>query len=95
MATVLTIETPGLGDRSYLAHDGEVALVVDPQRDHGHVFAVAEQAGVRIHARVRVAHPQRLRHRWLPARPFNRDVAEPSAGRTIESVRSRRPGPVR
>lgn len=27
--------------------------------------------------------------------PFNRDVAEPSAERTIESVRSHRPGPVR
>ena len=30
---VLALDTEGLGDRSYLAHDGEVALVVDPQRD--------------------------------------------------------------
>ncbi|HEX2130002.1 MAG TPA: MBL fold metallo-hydrolase, partial [Actinophytocola sp.] len=48
MITVLTVETPGLGDRSYLAHDGEVALVVDPQRDHERVRAVAANAGVRI-----------------------------------------------
>ena len=30
---VVAIDTPALGDRSYLAHDGEVALVIDPQRD--------------------------------------------------------------
>ena len=38
MITVLAVETPGLGDRSYLAHDGEVALVVDPQRDHDRIL---------------------------------------------------------
>lgn len=48
MITVLTVETPGLGDRSYLAHDGEVALVVDPQRDHDRIRAAADEAGVRI-----------------------------------------------
>ncbi|MHA6793842.1 MBL fold metallo-hydrolase [Pseudonocardia bannensis] len=48
MITVLPLETPGLGDRTYLAHDGEVALVVDPQRDYDRVLALAEQAGVRI-----------------------------------------------
>jgi glyoxylase-like metal-dependent hydrolase (beta-lactamase superfamily II)/rhodanese-related sulfurtransferase len=46
--TVLTIDTPGLGDRSYLAHDGEVALVVDPQRDIDRVLDLAEGAGVRV-----------------------------------------------
>jgi hydroxyacylglutathione hydrolase len=45
---VLTIETPGLGDRSYLAHDGHVALVVDPQRDIDRVLTLAESAGVTI-----------------------------------------------
>lgn len=45
---VLIIETPTLGDRSYLAHDGRVALVVDPQRDIDRVLAVAAEAGVRI-----------------------------------------------
>lgn len=48
MVTVLPLDTPGLGDRTYLAHDGEVALVVDPQRDYDRVLALAEAAGVRI-----------------------------------------------
>lgn len=42
------IETPQLGDRSYLVHDGEVALVVDPQRDVDRVEDAARAAGVRI-----------------------------------------------
>ncbi|MFK5635917.1 MULTISPECIES: rhodanese-like domain-containing protein [unclassified Ornithinimicrobium] len=46
--TVKILETPSLGDRSYVVHDGEVALVVDPQRDIDRVLALAEQAGVRI-----------------------------------------------
>ena len=44
----MPIETPSLGDRSYLAHDGEVAVVVDPQRDIDRVLAVAEAEGVLI-----------------------------------------------
>jgi hydroxyacylglutathione hydrolase len=48
MPRVVTIETAGLGDRSYLAHDGEVAVVIDPQRDFDRVVAVAEAEGVRI-----------------------------------------------
>ncbi len=48
MTTIIPIETPTLGDRSYLAHDGEVALVVDPQRDIDRVLALAEDEGVRI-----------------------------------------------
>ncbi len=46
--TVRTLETPSLGDRSYLVHDGEVALVVDPQRDIDRVLELAEREGVRI-----------------------------------------------
>ncbi|SDC92559.1 Glyoxylase, beta-lactamase superfamily II [Geodermatophilus telluris] len=46
--TVLPLDTPGLGDRTYLAHDGEVALVVDPQRDYDRVLGLARAAGVRI-----------------------------------------------
>lgn len=46
--TVLTIETGSLGDRSYLVHDGEVALVVDPQRDIDRVVDLARREGVRI-----------------------------------------------
>jgi hydroxyacylglutathione hydrolase len=48
MAEVLPIETPTLGDRSYLAHDGEVAVVIDPQRDIDRVTALAGREGVRI-----------------------------------------------
>ena len=45
---VTAIETPALGDRSYLAHDGEVALAVDPQRDIDRVLDLAAAQGVRI-----------------------------------------------
>ena len=48
MSTVIPIDTPGLGDRTYLAHDGKVALVVDPQRDFDRVLAAADEAGVTI-----------------------------------------------
>ena len=48
MVTIVPIETPTLGDRSYLAHDGQVALVVDPQRDIDRVLDLAESTGVRI-----------------------------------------------
>jgi hydroxyacylglutathione hydrolase len=48
MVEVLQIETPSLGDRSYLAHDGNVAVVIDPQRDIDRVIATAEREGVRI-----------------------------------------------
>ncbi|GAB3274690.1 MBL fold metallo-hydrolase [Parasphingorhabdus pacifica] len=46
--TVEVIETSSLGDRSYLATDGQVAVVVDPQRDVDRVIAAAGQLGVRI-----------------------------------------------
>ena len=45
---IVPIDTPTLGDRSYLAHDGSVAVVVDPQRDIDRVLAIAEEAGVDI-----------------------------------------------
>jgi hydroxyacylglutathione hydrolase len=45
---VVTIETPSLGDRSYLIHDGADAVVVDPQRDIERVLASAESRRVRI-----------------------------------------------
>jgi len=48
MVEVLGIETPSLGDRSYLAHDGNVAVVIDPQRDTDRITALAERQGVRI-----------------------------------------------
>ena len=48
MIHVDTIDTTSLGDRSYLAHDGQVAIVVDPQRDVDRVLALAGRLGVRI-----------------------------------------------
>ncbi len=45
---VVVIDTPQLGDRSYLVHDGEVALVIDPQRDTDRVEKAAAETGVRI-----------------------------------------------
>ncbi|CAN5504643.1 hypothetical protein BH23ACT6_BH23ACT6_22830 [soil metagenome] len=45
---VLVIETSSLGDRSYLVHDGQVAVVIDPQRDIDRVQDAAAQAGVAI-----------------------------------------------
>ncbi len=46
--TVVPIETPTLGDRSYLVHDGSVAFVVDPQRDIDRVLALLDEHGVRL-----------------------------------------------
>ncbi|MGI5174863.1 MBL fold metallo-hydrolase [Dactylosporangium sp. CA-152071] len=45
---VEVVATSSLGDRSYLAHDGQVAVVVDPQRDIDRVLALAGRLGVRI-----------------------------------------------
>ena len=42
---VLAIDTAALGDRSYLAHDRGVAVVVDPQRDIDRVLALAAARG--------------------------------------------------
>jgi glyoxylase-like metal-dependent hydrolase (beta-lactamase superfamily II)/rhodanese-related sulfurtransferase len=47
---VEVIATSSLGDRSYVAHDGEVALVVDPQRDLDRLHAVLAEQGVRVAA---------------------------------------------
>jgi glyoxylase-like metal-dependent hydrolase (beta-lactamase superfamily II)/rhodanese-related sulfurtransferase len=48
MAEVLPIATPSLGDRSYLVHDGEVAAVIDPQRDTDRIRELAAARGLRI-----------------------------------------------
>ena len=49
----MTLETPGLGDRSYVAHDG-IAMVVDPQRDIDRVLGLAAGAAC--------AHPRGQTH---------------------------------
>jgi hydroxyacylglutathione hydrolase len=46
--TIIAIETPSLGDRSYVVHDGEVAFVVDPQRDIDRVLGLLDKQGVRL-----------------------------------------------
>jgi glyoxylase-like metal-dependent hydrolase (beta-lactamase superfamily II)/rhodanese-related sulfurtransferase len=46
--TIVPIDTPTLGDRSYLVHDGHIALVIDPQRDIDRVLEPARAARVRI-----------------------------------------------
>ncbi|WP_405101583.1 rhodanese-like domain-containing protein [Micromonospora sp. NBC_01412] len=45
---VSVIATSSLGDRSYLATDGRVAVVVDPQRDIDRIVYLAGEKGVRI-----------------------------------------------
>jgi glyoxylase-like metal-dependent hydrolase (beta-lactamase superfamily II)/rhodanese-related sulfurtransferase len=47
MVHVEVIATEELGDRSYLAHDGRVAVVVDPQRDIDRMEAALARLGVR------------------------------------------------
>lgn len=47
---IINLDTPSLGDRSYLAHDGKTALVVDPQRDIDRVQKLLEQEGVELGA---------------------------------------------
>lgn len=48
MVEVLTVDTPELGDRTYLAHDGREGVVVDPQRDTDRVLKLADSAGIMI-----------------------------------------------
>jgi hydroxyacylglutathione hydrolase len=48
MTGIIAIDTPALGDRSYLAHDGAVAVVIDPQRDIDRVLGLAAGRGVTI-----------------------------------------------
>ncbi|MFG2058141.1 rhodanese-like domain-containing protein [Micromonospora sp. NPDC048930] len=45
---VSVIATSSLGDRSYLASDGRVGIVVDPQRDIDRILYLAGAQGVRI-----------------------------------------------
>ncbi|RGA02739.1 MBL fold metallo-hydrolase [Microbispora triticiradicis] len=48
MIEIIAVGTPSLGDRSYLVTDGEVAFVVDPQRDVDRMLRLAERRGVDI-----------------------------------------------
>ena len=48
MVQIITLDTPSLGDRSYLVGDGSVAFVVDPQRDIDRVLDLAQRHDLRI-----------------------------------------------
>ena len=48
MIEVVVIDTPSLGDRSYLVTDGMAALVVDPQRDIDRILVAAADHGVAV-----------------------------------------------
>ena len=45
---IINLDTPTLGDRSYIAHDGKTALVVDPQRDIDRVEEILDSEDVKI-----------------------------------------------
>jgi glyoxylase-like metal-dependent hydrolase (beta-lactamase superfamily II) len=45
---VEVLGTDELGDRSYVAHDGQVAVVVDPQRDIDRIEQLLADAGVAV-----------------------------------------------
>jgi hydroxyacylglutathione hydrolase len=48
MIEVVTFDTPSLGDRSYLVHDGRTAVVIDPQRDVHRFLRAADERGIEI-----------------------------------------------
>ncbi len=72
MFDVRTIATSSLGDRSYLAHDGEVAAGRRPATRHRPGPRPGRRARRADHPRRRDPHPQRLRHRRARARPRTR-----------------------
>jgi len=45
---VITLDSTGLGDRSYIVHDGQHALVVDPQRDIDRVEHLIAEYGLEV-----------------------------------------------
>ena len=50
MLTIINIDTEKLGDRSYIAHDGTTAVVVDPQRDINRVQEILDRKGLTLGA---------------------------------------------
>lgn len=48
MIQIETIETSSLGDRSYLVTDGQVAMVIDPQRDIDRILDFVVQRGLTV-----------------------------------------------
>lgn len=48
MADILPIDTPTLGDRSYLVAEDATAIVLDPQRDIDRVLRLADERDLRV-----------------------------------------------
>jgi glyoxylase-like metal-dependent hydrolase (beta-lactamase superfamily II)/rhodanese-related sulfurtransferase len=48
MFEIIPLETPSLGDRSYLATDGKVAVVIDPQRDFDRVIDILDERDLQL-----------------------------------------------
>ena len=46
---IINVDTPTLGDRGYIAHDGKDALVVDPQRDIDRFEKILNENGLKLH----------------------------------------------
>ena len=89
MVEVLPIDTPTLGDRSYLVHDGDVALVIDPQRDTDRVTALAAEHRVRI-THIAETHIHNDYLTGGPARA-SQSADERSPGQAHEAISSYRP----
>ncbi len=70
--TVRILETPSLGDRSYLVHDGDGRVRGRPAAGHRPGAGPARGRRRPAHPRLRDPHPQRLRHRRLRARRGDR-----------------------
>lgn len=47
---IINLDTATLGDRSYIAHDGKTALVIDPQRDIDRIEEIIRAENVQIGA---------------------------------------------
>ena len=47
-AEIVTIETPSLGDRSYLLISGDAAAAIDPQRDVDRFESALRDRGLRL-----------------------------------------------
>ncbi|CAN5541859.1 hypothetical protein BH24ACT5_BH24ACT5_28500 [soil metagenome] len=45
---IITIETSALGDRSYVLVDGDVAAIIDPQRDIDRIEALLAERDLRL-----------------------------------------------
>ena len=48
MLDIVTLDTPSLGDRSYVVTDGDGAVVIDPQRDIDRILTLVAQRELRI-----------------------------------------------